>query len=174
MYDNIPNDCVFTKLDSSFLNNCEIDLSKMPIPNIIPQSVSDMQRENTRIAKEISRSVNKRNKSFTDRMDTTNSLLEEQIRQYKDANNELKKQLEETRFQLKQLNDKESSQNLYIKELKADLREESLKRELAEGELNAKDWKLAFVALGSALLVLAVEHWQSIYKFILSLIGLKW
>jgi len=32
-------------------------------------------------------------------------------------------------FELKQLNDKNSSQNLYIKELHADLKEESLKKE---------------------------------------------
>ena len=99
------------------------------------------------------------------------SLLEEQLNQYKLMNNELQEQLENANLQLKQLNDKEASQNLYIKELKADLKEESLKREIAESELSSKDWKLAFVALVTALLVLAVEHWHTIYKFILSLIG---
>ena len=74
------------------------------------------------------------------------SLLEEQLKQYEIANKDLHKQLEEAQLQLKQLNDKESSQNLYIKELKADLQTESLKRELAENKLSSKDWKVALVA----------------------------
>lgn len=99
------------------------------------------------------------------------SLLEEQLKQYETANKDLHKQLEEAQLQLKQLNDKESSQNLYIKELKADLQMESLKRELAENKLSSKDWKTAFIALIAALFVLSVEHWKDIYNFILSLIG---
>lgn len=99
------------------------------------------------------------------------SLLEEQLKQYETANKDLHKQLEEAQLQLKQLNDKESSQNLYIKELKADLQMESLKRELAENKLSSKDWKTAFIALIAALFVLAVEHWKDIYNFILSLSG---
>lgn len=98
------------------------------------------------------------------------SLLEEQIKQYEVTNKNLHKQLEEAQLQLKQLNDKEASQNLYIKELKADLQTESLKRELAENKLSSKDWKTAFIALIAALFVLAVEHWKDIYNFILSLV----
>lgn len=98
------------------------------------------------------------------------NLLEEQIKQYESANNELQKQLTEAQLQLKQLNDKESSQNLYIKELKADLKEESLKRELAENKLSTKDWKTAVIAFIFAVVVLAIEHWKDIYDFILSLI----
>lgn len=74
------------------------------------------------------------------------SLLEEQLKQYETANKDLHKQLEEAQLQLKQLNDKESSQNLYIKELKSDLQMESLKRKLAENKLSSKDWKVALVA----------------------------
>lgn len=74
------------------------------------------------------------------------SLLEEQLKHYETANKDLHKQLEEAQLQLKQLNDKESSQNLYIKELKSDLQMESLKRELAENKLSSKDWKVALVA----------------------------
>lgn len=76
----------------------------------------------------------------------TNEKLNQQLLQYESANNELKQQLEYAKQQFKQLNDKESSQNLYIKELKADLREESIKRELAENKLSAKDWKLALIS----------------------------
>lgn len=79
-------------------------------------------------------------------LEETNEKLNQQILQYEFANNELKQQLEYTKQQLKQLNDKESSQNLYIKELKADLREEALKRELAENKLSAKDWKIALIS----------------------------
>lgn len=99
------------------------------------------------------------------------SLLEDQLKQYESANKDLCKQLEEAQLQLKQLNDKESSQNLYIKELKADLQMESLKRELAENKLSSKDWKTAFITLIAALFVLLVEHWKDIYNIILSLIG---
>lgn len=73
-------------------------------------------------------------------------LLEEQLKQYELMNNELQEQLEDAKLQLKQLNDKEASQNLYIKELKADLKEQSLKRELAEDKLSLKDWKVALVS----------------------------
>ena len=74
------------------------------------------------------------------------SLLEEQLKQQESANVELKQQLEDAQLQLKQLNDKEASQNLYIKELKAELQTESMKRELAENKLSSKDWKVALIA----------------------------
>ena len=54
--------------------------------------------------------------------------------------------MDDAYIQLRQLNDKASSQNLYIKELKTDLKEESLKRELAENKVSAKDWKVALIA----------------------------
>lgn len=100
-------------------------------------------------------------------------LLEEQLKQYKLMNSELHQKLEYAQLQLKQLNDKESSQNLYIKELKADLKEESLKRELAENKLSFKDRKLIMVSFLTAVVVLAIEHWKDIYVFILYLIGLQ-
>jgi len=71
---------------------------------------------------------------------------------------------------LQQLNDKDSIQVGELKQLRANLKEESLKRELAESKLSAKDWKTAFIALGTAILVLTVEHWKDIYDFILFLI----
>jgi len=87
------------------------------------------------------------------------------------SNAELQAKLDKSNFELKQLNDKNSSQNLYIKELQADLKEESLKREVAENKLSSKDWKTAFISLSTGIFVLAVEHWKDIYDFILSLIG---
>lgn len=101
------------------------------------------------------------------------SLLEEQLKQYESTNKELHKQLEDTQLQLKQLNDKESYNNLYIKELKADLQMESLKRELAENKLSSKDWKTIVISFLTAVIVLLIEHWKDLYNFILSLTELQ-
>lgn len=83
---------------------------------------------------------------------------------------ELSEQLDYSNIQLKQANDKISSQNLYIKELKSDLKEETEKRVIAENKLGSKDWKTALISFGFALLVLIIEHWKDILTFILSLI----
>ena len=83
---------------------------------------------------------------------------------------ELSEQLDYSNIQLKQANDKISSQNLYIKELKSDLKEETEKRAIAENKLGSKDWKTALISFGFALLVLIIEHWKDILTFILSLI----
>lgn len=83
---------------------------------------------------------------------------------------ELSEQLDYSNTQLKQANDKISSQNLYIKELKSDLKEETEKRVIAENKLGSKDWKTALISFGFALLVLIIEHWKDILTFILSLI----
>lgn len=83
---------------------------------------------------------------------------------------ELSEQLDYSNTQLKQANDKISSQNLYIKELKSDLKEETEKRVIAENKLGSKDWKTALISFGFALLVLIMEHWKDILTFILSLI----
>lgn len=90
------------------------------------------------------------------------SLLEEQLKQYESTNKDLHKQLEEAKLQLKQLNDKESSQNLYIKELKADLQMESLKRELAENKLSSKDWKVALIAGVIGLITGLICAWAGV------------
>lgn len=101
------------------------------------------------------------------------SLLEEQLKQYETANKDLHKQLEEAQLQLKQLNDKESSRNFYIKELKADLQMESLKRELAENKLSSKDWKTIVISFLTAIVILVIEHWKDVLSFILHLIELQ-
>ena len=93
---------------------------------------------------------------------TTNSKIDE-----------LSEQLDYSNIQLKQANDKISSQNLYIKELKSDLREETEKRVVAENKLDSKDWKTALISFGFALLVLIIEHWKDILTFIQFLIHAK-
>ncbi len=93
---------------------------------------------------------------------TTNSKIDE-----------LSEQLDYSNIQLKQANDKISSQNLYIKELKSDLREETEKRVVAENKLDSKDWKTALISYGFALLVLIIEHWKDILTFIQFLIHAK-
>lgn len=93
---------------------------------------------------------------------TTNSKIDE-----------LSEQLDYSNIQLKQANDKISSQNLYIKELKSDLKEETEKRVVAENKLGSKDWKTALISFGFALLVLIIEHGKDILIFILSLIHAK-
>lgn len=86
---------------------------------------------------------------------------------------ELSEQLDYSNIQLKQANDKISSQNLYIKELKSDLKEETEKRVVAENKLGSKDWKTALISFGFALLVLIIEHWKDILTFIQFLIHAK-
>lgn len=81
----------------------------------------------------------------------------------------MQNQLNDSKIQLKQANDKISSQNLYIKELKADLKEEIENRALAENKLNSKDWKTAIIALMFSLIVLGIEHWKDIINLISSL-----
>lgn len=100
-----------------------------------------------------------------------NSKQDQQIEVLMRFNSELQTKLDDAYIQLKQLNDKDAIQTGQIKELRADLREESLRRELAETKLNIKDWKVALIALGGALIALGIEHWKDIYDFILSLIG---
>ena len=77
-----------------------------------------------------------------------------------------KEQLDKAYVQLKQLNDKESVQNQQIKELRADLEQESLKRELAETKLSSKDWKLALISGAIGLIVGIICAW---YGFSLTL-----
>ena len=95
-----------------------------------------------------------------EKYDVQISLLQEKLQVERDSNTELQIKLDKSNFELKQLNDKISAQNLYIKQLKADLKNESLQREIAETKLNAKDWKTAFVGLLAGLIVLCVEHFM--------------
>ena len=61
-------------------------------------------------------------------------------------NEKLESLTEDEILQTKQLNDKISSQNLYIKQSQADLKEEFNKRAIAEDTLSVKDWKLAIIS----------------------------
>ena len=104
-------------------------------------------------------------KHLTDRMDNTNKLLEESNQKISD----LQLKLEESYEQLGQANDKIAIQTSSIESLKSDLKTESLKREVAEGKLSGKDWKTAFIALSTGVVILGIEHLRAIYEFILSL-----
>lgn len=104
------------------------------------------------------------------KLDETNKLLSAQLYQSNKENEELHQQLDDMHLQLRQLNDKTSSQTLYIKQLQANLKEEESKRKEAENKLSIKDWKVAIIAFCSAILALIIEHWKDIYDFILPLI----
>lgn len=88
-----------------------------------------------------------RAKPITDRLDKQIEILENQLQQAEITKAELQTKLEKANFELKQLNDKSSSQNLYIKELKADLKEEMERRIKAEDRISPKDWKMSFISL---------------------------
>lgn len=125
--------------------------------NIVDLSVSNIKTTNPNEKTErlLSESNAKQDKQI--------QLLEKQLEQEKISNTDLQLKLEDAYTQLRQLNDKESSQNLYIKELKADLKEESLKRELAENKVSAKDWKLALIAGVIGLVAGLVSSWFGFY-----------
>lgn len=90
-------------------------------------------------------------------LEENNSKQDEQIEILMHLNSELQTKLDKSNFELKQLNDKISSQNLYIKGLKADLKEETERRIKVENKLSSKDWKLALISfavgVGSGLVV---------------------
>ena len=88
-----------------------------------------------------------RAKPITDRLDRQIEILENQLQQAETTNTDLQAKLEKANFELKQLNDKSSSQNLYIKELKADLKEEMERRIKAEDAISPKDWKMSIISL---------------------------
>lgn len=104
-------------------------------------------------------------KHLTDRMDNTNKLLE----QSNQIISELQLKLEESCIQLHQANDKIAIQTSLIESLKTDLKIESLKSEAAEGKLSSKDWKVTFVGLACAVIVLGIEHWRFVLNLISSL-----
>jgi len=110
-------------------------------------------------------SKEKQDKHLTDRMDSTNQLLKESNQRI----SELQSELEKSYVQLQQANDKISIQTSSIKDLEDNLKTESLKRELVENKLTGKDWKTAFIALATGVIVLGIEHWNTIINFILSL-----
>lgn len=70
---------------------------------------------------------------MVEKQSETNELLESTNEQIL----ELQNQLKDSKVQLKQANDKLASQTLVIKQLKADLKEESEKA----GKISSKDWK---------------------------------
>lgn len=129
----IPDNFEKILLSPEIQKHATIQMQKQIISNITSPAKYDFVKINP-------------NEKVEGLLEETNEKLNQQLLQYESANNELMQQLEYAKQQLKQLNDKESSQNLYIKELKADLKEEAIKRELAENKLSAKDWKIALIS----------------------------
>ena len=87
------------------------------------------------------------------RLDKEIDILGKQLKQAEIVNTELQDKLDKANFELKQLNDKASCQRLELKELRADLKEEILKRELAETKLSVKDWKTICISFVSGMIV---------------------
>lgn len=84
---------------------------------------------------------------MVEKQSETNELLESTNEQIL----ELQNQLKDSKVQLKQANDKLASQTLVIKQLKADLKEESEKA----GKISIKDWVL--ILIGAILGAVATE-----------------
>lgn len=141
------------------------DMSKMfnsqEYQNYAAYQVQEQIRQNLGLDKNMQFPKNQMVKE----QERTNEL----ISQANDQILKLQNQLNDSKIQLKQANDKISSQNLYIKELKADLKEEIKNRALVENKLNSKDWKTALIALMFSLIVLGIEHCKDIINFISSL-----
>lgn len=95
-------------------------------------------------------------------LEQANDKYDKQIELLEKSNAELQTKLDKSNFELKQLNDKNSSQNLYIKKLQADLKEESLKRKLAESKLSSKDWKIALISGVIGLITGLICAWVGI------------
>lgn len=97
-------------------------------------------------------------KPITEEIGLTNEILEIQNKKLED----FQIQLNKSNFELKQANDKLSSQNLYIKELKTELKEEIKKRKLFEDKISKKDKILSIISLISAIIggiiVVIFEH----------------
>lgn len=134
-----------------------------PLPtNFNPDTMQTFQPDFSYLDKQVQENLKhvipfeERVKPITDRQDKEIKILNEQIDVYKFENQSLRLQLEKVNSRLKEEGDR--------------LKEETAKREEAESKLTLKDWKVALIALGSALLVFAIEHYKDIYDLIISLI----
>lgn len=156
---NIP---VIQRVDSPLLQPVQTELMKKfnenPSafqPNFqIPQSVIqttkmpdfEIRNPNEKAEQLLEESNDKHDKQI-ELLDEQIKILKEQLQHEKDSKAEIQLQLKDSNTQSKQLNDKISSQTYYIKELKADLKEETERRIKAEDTLSPKDWKLALISL---------------------------
>lgn len=146
---NIPEGLTLLKQDDlliSKLGNMESIINKPEFQNY---AANQMQKQLSNMVKVPDYS------NFKNPHEETNSLLSENNQLLQDQNDKiesLKSQLDYSNIQLKQANDKIATQTGQIKELKANLSEESLKRELAESKLSLKDWKLAAISFASGVI----------------------
>lgn len=135
------------------------DDNKFPIPPEIPKQIFN-EMQSKKVEYEVWNPIDKTEFLLVE----NNKLLQEQT----DEINNLKKQLEYANIQLTQANERVTFQNIYIEELKSNLKSESEQRIIAENKLSKKDWKLALVAFVTAMVILGIEHWNDIYSFILN------
>lgn len=148
------SDSILTKAQSDMLSAFQgFDMLKIQQVDMRPSYVKNMNNmQNVKVL-----TSEERAKPITDRLDKEIEILEKQLQQAESTNSDLQDKLDKSNFELKQLNDKVSSQTYYIKELKADLKEETERRIKAEDKLSSKDWKLALISfvvgVGSGLLV---------------------
>ena len=120
---------ILAKANQNMLSTFKgFDMSKIQPVDMIPSCV-----KNTSDAQNIKLvTLEERAKPITDRLDKEIELLEGQLLQAESTNEELQNKLEYSHIQLKQLNDKYAIQTGEIRQLRADLKEESLKREFYE------------------------------------------
>lgn len=98
-------------------------------------------------------------KAVPGKLDDTNDLLREQ-------NDEIKS----LKVQLKQLNDKTSSQTLRIVRLETDLKTEREKNEKLSNKLSKKDWKNFLLVIAGVLIVLAVENISDVINWVINIL----
>ena len=116
---------VLTKAQSDILSTFQgIDMSKIQQVDMTPSWVKNLG--NTSTVKVTT--IEERTKPIIDELKEANNLLREQLQQSESANEVYLQRIEELEKQARQLNDKESYQTMYIKELKADLKEEMERR----------------------------------------------
>ena len=123
-----------------------------PIVDGFLKLYEDINVESPTISRIGTCNINTSNIPFKNPLNSIEELQQQQLDEAKATNQILREELNKAYTQLKQLNDKEASQTLYIKELKADLKDEIQKREAAEKELSSKDWKIIFFSFLSAII----------------------
>lgn len=147
MSDNLPPN--FVPYENSNLNNLDKLINDPNVQNYLSQQTQKSILKNLYKQPNIPlKTDEERQKFLTDRLD----------KQY---------------FETKQLNNKMSSNNLYVKELKADLKEEFSLNKSSENTLSGKDKKILFWSVFTSLLLLMLEYHKDVFNFISSLISKK-
>lgn len=135
---------VLTKISPDILSTFKgIDMSKIQPVDMTPSCIKNISKmQNVKVI-----TPEERAKPIVDELKESNNLLREQLQQSESMNKVYLQRIDELEKQARQLNDKEAYQTMYIKELKADLKEEMERRVNAESKLSSKDLKLSTVSL---------------------------